>query len=94
MATTPFEPDASDQAEPASQAERTRKIKKAMTWLKDYMRGQPMPAEAVIEEATRLGIARTTLQTAKDRLSIRSARDGKGWTWYPRKRRKKQPVAR
>jgi hypothetical protein len=90
---SPFEPERNAlDAEPAAETQaRRRKTREAMTWLRDYLHG-PMPADAIITEAARLGIARTTLQTAKERLHIRSVRHAAGWTWYPPKSRKKPPV--
>ncbi len=95
MASTPFEAERQEPERAAeTQAARRRKTREAMTWLSDYLHGQAMPADAIIAEAARLGIARTTLQTAKERLHIRSVRHAAGWTWYPPKSRKKHPVAK
>ena len=105
MATTPFDagrssairaqaPGGQDAQE--AKAERMRKSKAAMAWLQAYLHGQPMAASQIEAEAARLGIAHTTLQTAKERLHIRSERSGKGWAWVPpqpAKRRRKQPVS-
>ena len=92
--TNPPEDDqaAEAEADALAQAARERKIKAAMAWLQEAMGGKSQPAAEMITQAQSLGIARTTLTTARHRLSIRTEKRAEGWHWIPPRQRKKQPV--
>ena len=105
MAAAPFdEPEAAvdpeeegnQEAEPPAreaQAERTRRTKAAMAWLKEQLHdGQPQPAALVEAQALTAGHAHTTLARARVRLGIKSQHVGPSnhWLWIPPARWRKR----
>ena len=60
------------------------KSREAVEWLRDALTDGPQPAKELLSAAKQVGISRTTLQRAKDRLKVRSTKVGfaKGWGWY------------
>lgn len=68
--------------------QRERKVKAAMVYLQSAMTG-PRPAAEVEAAALVQGITHSTLQTARNRLHIRSQRINNQWVWIPPKRRQK-----
>lgn len=57
------------------------KTAEAMTWLQGFLAAKAKPASEVNAAAKRVGIADRTLDRAKGKLKIRSAKRAEGWVW-------------
>ena len=54
-----------------------------MDWLRDLLKGGPLPAKDAETQAKGVGIAKSTLRRAADKLEIERAKVGYqgAWTW-------------
>jgi putative DNA primase/helicase len=87
-----WEPDpvtisADEAMRPTNDEERTA-TDEAMEWLRDILAGGPMPASEAHKQARQAGISDKALRTARERLSIRSIKEGgpfgtgeQRWIW-------------
>lgn len=57
------------------------KTVEAMTWLQGFLAAGAKPASEVSAAAKRVGIAERTLDRAKGKMKIKSAKRAEGWVW-------------
>ncbi len=69
-------------AQQVSQGRPPKAVAEVMAWLQNFLADGPKPSKVIMKEAKAKSFSKSTLDRAKENLSIKPKKDGMGgWTW-------------